>query len=114
MQITNKGNKMKLGKVQEMYDTVKTTLVDKLSHVSTEALNWLAGIIIHAATLPTFLAIGMGLSDKVPGVDIILLVWGGLTLMFFRAVIAKDMLNVATIGFGFVLQAVFMALIFFK
>jgi len=56
----------------------------------------------------------MGLSDKLPGVDVILLVWGGLTLLFFRAVIAKDMLNVATIGFGFVLQAVMMSLIFFK
>lgn len=101
-------------KVQEIYNIVKSTVVEKLGHVSTEALNWLAGIVIHAATLPTFLAVMMGLSDKLPSVDIILLVWGGLTLMFFRAVIAKDMLNVATIGFGFVLQAVMMALIFFK
>ena len=103
-----------VNKVQEIYNVVKTGLADKLSHVSTEALNWLAGVVIHAATLPTFLAVMMGLSDKMPGVDVILLVWGGLTLMFFRAVIAKDMLNVATIGFGFVLQAVMMALIFFK
>ena len=101
-------------KFQEIFDVVKTGLAEKLSHVSTEALNWLAGVVIHAATLPTFLAVMMGLSDKMPGVDVILLVWGGLTLMFFRAVIAKDMLNVATIGFGFVLQAVMMALIFFK
>jgi hypothetical protein len=43
-----------------------------------------------------------------------LLVWGGLTLLFFKAVIAKDTLNIATIGFGFILQAVCMALIFFK
>lgn len=105
---------VKMTKVQEIYDVVKNSLADKLSHVSTEALNWLAGIVIHAATLPTFLAVMMGLSDKLPSVDVILLVWGGLTLMFFRAVIAKDMLNVATIGFGFVLQAVMMALIFFK
>lgn len=103
-----------VNKVQEIFNVVKTGLAEKLSHVSTEALNWLAGVVIHAATLPTFLAVMMGLSDKMPGVDVILLVWGGLTLMFFRAVIAKDMLNVATIGFGFVLQAVMMALIFFK
>jgi hypothetical protein len=56
----------------------------------------------------------MGLTDKLPGVDVILMVWGGLTLLFFRAVLIKDMLNVATIGFGFILQATMLALIFFK
>ena len=98
----------------EIFEKCKGFMATHLSKISTEALNWLAGIVIHAATLPTFLAVMMGLSDKMPGVDIILLVWGGLTLMFFRAVIAKDMLNVATLGFGFILQATFMALIFFK
>jgi len=56
----------------------------------------------------------MGLTDKLPGIDIILLIWGGLTLLFARAIIARDMLNVATIGIGFILQAVLLALIFFK
>jgi len=49
-----------------------------------------------------------------PPVDVILLVWAGLALLFFKAVLLKDMLNVATIGFGFMLQATMMALIFFK
>lgn len=98
----------------EIFENVKQFFVTHMSKISTEALNWLAGIVIHAATLPTFIAVMMGLSDKMPGVDVILLVWGGLTLMFFRAVIAKDMLNVATLGFGFILQATCMALIFFK
>ena len=98
----------------EIFDSFKGFLEKHLGKISTEALNWLAGIVIHAATLPTFLAVMMGLSDKMPGVDVILLVWAGLTLMFFRAVIAKDMLNVATLGFGFIVQATFMALIFFK
>ena len=90
-------------KFELMYSTCKTFLQEKLSHVSSEALNWLATIVIHAATLPTFVAVGMGLTDKLPGVDVILMVWGGLTLLFFRAVLIKDMLNVATIGFGFII-----------
>ena len=98
----------------EVFISVKEFLDKHMGKISTEALNWLAGIVFHAATLPTFIAVMMGLSDKMPGVDVILLVWGGLTLLFFRAVIAKDMLNVATLGFGFILQAVCMALIFFK
>jgi len=103
-----------MSKMETVFDNTKTFLVDKLGHISTEALGWIAGIVIHAATLPTFIAVMMGLSDKLPGVDVILLVWGGLTLLFFKAVIAKDTLNIATIGFGFILQAVCMALIFFK
>jgi hypothetical protein len=87
---------------------------DKATHISTETLGWLAVIVLHAATIPTFLAVGMGLTDKLPGIDIILLVWGGLSLLFLRAIVSKDMLNVATIGFGFICQAVLLALIFFK
>ena len=38
----------------------------------------------------------------------------GLVLLFMRAVVLKDMLNIITIGFGFILQAGCMALILFK
>jgi hypothetical protein len=56
----------------------------------------------------------MSLTDKLPSVDLVLLTWGALTLLFAKAVIIKDMLNVATIGFGFIIQSVLMMLIFFK
>jgi hypothetical protein len=55
-----------------------------------------------------------GLTDKLPAVDMVLLVWSGLTLLFVKAAVQKDMLNVVTIGVGFIVQAVMMALIFFK
>jgi hypothetical protein len=41
-------------------------------------------------------------------------VWSGLTMLFIKAAVQKDMLNVVTIGLGFILQAVMIALIFFK
>jgi hypothetical protein len=34
--------------------------------------------------------------------------------LFLKAAIQKDMLNIVTIGVGFIAQAVMMALIFFK
>jgi hypothetical protein len=40
--------------------------------------------------------------------------WTGLVLLFARAVVLKDMLNIVTIGMGFMLQAVIMAMILFK
>jgi hypothetical protein len=46
--------------------------------------------------------------------DIVLFAWAGLVLMFLRAVVLKDLLNIITIGLGFIVQAVLMALILFK
>ena len=92
----------------------KTWAVQKVSHISAETFGWLAVIVLHAATVPSLLAVMSGLTDKMPAVDLVLLCWGGLTLLFVKATVQKDMLNVVTIGLGFIVQAVMMALIFFK
>jgi hypothetical protein len=42
------------------------------------------------------------------------LLWTGLVLLFAKAVVLKDSLNIITIGVGFIAQAVMMALILFK
>jgi hypothetical protein len=47
-------------------------------------------------------------------VDVVLFMWAGLVLLFGRAVVLKDTLNIVTIGAGFIIQAVIMALILFK
>ncbi len=93
---------------------VKTFVSEKFSHISAETLGWLAVLVLHAATIPSLLAVMAGLTDRLPGVDLVLLVWSGLTLLFVKAAVQKDMLNLVTIGFGFIIQAVMMALIFFK
>ena len=92
----------------------KTWATSKVSHISAETFGWLAILVLHAATIPSLLAVMSGLTDKLPGVDLVLLVWSGLTLLFVKAAVQKDMLNVVTIGGGFIVQAVMMALIFFK
>lgn len=93
---------------------IKTLITEKLSHLSAETMGWLAVIVLHASTIPSLLAVMAGLTDRLPGVDLVLLVWTGLSLLFVKAAVQKDMLNLVTIGFGFILQAVMMALIFFK
>lgn len=93
---------------------VREFLANSLATLSADTLGWLAAIVLHCATLPSFLALMTGLSDRTPGLDIILFLWGGLVLLFLRAVVLRDMLNIITIGFGFILQAGFMALILFK
>lgn len=93
---------------------VKEFIVNKFSAISAETFGWMAIIVLHASTIPSLLAVMSGLTDRLPGVDLVLLVWTGLTLLFIKATVQKDMLNIVTIGLGFIVQAVLMALIFFK
>jgi hypothetical protein len=98
----------------ENMEQFKSWATAKASLISSETFGWLAVIVLHAATIPSMLAVMSGLTDRLPAVDLVLLVWGGLGLLFVKAAVQKDMLNVVTIGLGFILQAVLMALIFFK
>lgn len=89
-------------------------LNNNLPRISADTLGWLAVILIHCATIPTLLALLTGLSDNVPNLDIVLFMWAGLVLLFIRSVVLKDTLNIITIGTGFIVQAVVMAMILFK
>ncbi len=96
--------------VRRMMDNIK----ENIGHLSAETLGWIAVILIHLATIPTLIAILTGLTEKLPPVDMVGLMWLGLFMFFIRSVIAKDLLNIITIGFGFVVQAMLLALIVFK
>ena len=93
---------------------VTTWVSDHFGRISAETLGWIAVMMIHFATIPTLIAASSGLTDKMPPVDMVLFMWAGLGLMFGRATIMKDMLNIVTIGLGFMVQAVLMALMIFK
>lgn len=95
-------------------ESMNRFLTEHLSKISADTLGWLAAIVIHCATVPTLLALMTGLSDNTPNLDIVLFMWAGLMLLFGRAVVLKDALNIITIGVGFMVQAVLMALILFK
>lgn len=89
-------------------------LRENITHLSAETLGWVGVILIHLSTIPTLVAVLTGLTEKLPPVDLVLLMWGGLFMFFVRSVISKDLLNIITIGFGFFVQATLMALIIFK
>lgn len=98
----------------EKLSDFKIAIANSVGKISTETFGWVAVLLLHAATIPSLLAVMSGLTDRLPGVDMVLLVWAGLGLLFVKASLQKDMLNIITIGFGFMVQAVLMALIFFK
>jgi hypothetical protein len=98
----------------ENMEEFKNSVKEAVGTLSSEALGWIAVLVLHAATIPSLLALMSGLSDTAPSVDLVLMVWTALTLLFVKAAVQKDMLNLVTIALGFIVQAVMMALIFFK
>jgi hypothetical protein len=101
-------------KLDKVLKGARAWLDQQLPKVSADTLGWLAVILMHAATIPSLLALLTGLSDRTPGLDIVLFIWAGLVLLFGRAIVLKDTLNIVTIGVGFITQAVIMAVILFK
>lgn len=103
-------NQMKIFDIEQIRKKLKTCF----GNLSAESLEWAAVLVLHAATVPSLLAVMAGITDNLPAVDIVLMLWLGLALLFTKAAVRKDMLNIVTIGFGFMMQAGLLALIFFK
>ena len=106
------------GDLMDNIETFKRNIsdfcVNKLKPSTAETITWLGIVILHCALIPTLIAVMTGLTDKLPQVDLVLFIWAALIMFFIRAAILKDIINVITIGFGFMINAVLMALIFFK
>jgi hypothetical protein len=98
----------------ERFDKIGEHVSRAMSTISSEMLGWIAVLMLHASTVPSLLAVMSGLSNQLPSVDLVLMVWSALVLLFIKASIQKDILNMITIGIGFFAQAVMMALIFFR
>ena len=88
--------------------------LEKLKHASGDTIGWVAILLLHAATVPSMLGLMIGITDNTPPVDLTLLLWSALGLMFLKAIVQRDILNLITIGLGFMGQAMLLALIFFR
>jgi hypothetical protein len=100
--------------INQFLDSAQAAIKEHFARISADTMGWIAVILVHLATIPTLMAILTGLTEKTPPVDLVLLAWSGLFLFFVKATIARDLLNIVTIGFGFFIQACLMALILFK
>jgi hypothetical protein len=84
-----------------------------LNKPTADTFAWLSMVVLNCATIPSFLAVKSGLTDKMPPLDLVIILWVGLLLYFIRSAILKDMLMVVTLGIGFALQSIALGLIFF-
>lgn len=103
----------KIGSVFNV-DRVQQWVVDIVAPISAETLNWIGVILIHASTIPALLAVFTGLSDRMPPIDMVLLIWGGLIAMFVQSAVLNNRVQMFTISAGFMIQSILMALIFFR
>jgi hypothetical protein len=96
--------------MKELFETISS----KLTGIGTDTLNWISIIIGHSVFIPSALAILTGLTDRTPGLDIVILVQAALMISFIRSVIIKDGIGSVLHGLGWFSQSLLLAMIVFK
>ena len=100
--------------IQNLPVIVYQFLRDHLGRISAHTLGWITIILLHFASIPTLLAVLLGQSDKLPPVDLMIFVWSALITLFFKSLLDRNFIYIATICLGFAAQTVIMSLILFK
>jgi len=100
--------------IQNLPITIYQFLREHLGRISAHTLGWITIILLHFASIPTLLAVLLGQSDKLPPVDLMIFVWSALITLFFKSLIDRNFIYIATICMGFAAQTVIMSLILFK
>ena len=103
-----------LEKIGHAPEAVYVFLREHLGRISAHTLGWITIILLHFASIPTLIAVLMAQSDKLPPVDLMVFVWSGLITLFFKSLIERNFLYIATICLGFAAQTLIMGLILFK
>lgn len=103
-----------MDKIEKLRTAIIIFCQEKLKPGTAESVQWIGILFLLGSLIPSFLAVMAGVTDKLPPIDLVLFIWIALITFFVRAAITKDMVNIITIGLGFVVNAVFMALILFK
>jgi hypothetical protein len=98
----------------EVYDSIFNFFKQYFGKISAHVLGWITIVLLHFASVPTLLSVLLDKSDRLPPVDLMIFVWSALITLFFKALIEKDILYIATICIGFCAQTVIMALILFR
>lgn len=100
--------------VLRYWNVIQSSIVNHFKTVSSTTLGWIAVVLLHCAFVPNLLSVLLGVSDRLPSIDVVLFVWSGLFLFFIRALMLRDMMNIFINGIGFFVQAILLAFIVFK
>lgn len=95
-------------------DQLREWLQKHAPALTANTLLWISVVLMHAATLPSLVAVLWAWTDEMPQLDMVLLIWAGLAAMFAQSLVSRNTLISITVSVGFMIQAVLMALIFFR
>ena len=99
---------------KRFFDRMWVEFKASIRKVTIDGIGWTALLTLHAVTIPTFIGLMTGLSDKTPPIDMVLILWIGLGLFYLKSILEKNIVSIIIIGLGFVAQSILMALVFFK
>ena len=85
-----------------------------LGKISSHVLGWITIVFLHFAPVPTLVSVLLNKSDRLPTIDVMIFIWSALLALFFKALIERNLLYIATICLGFCAQTVLMSLILFR
>lgn len=103
-----------IAQLQKFPSAVYCFVKDHMGIVSAHMLGWVSILLLNFASIPTLMSVLLGNSDKLPPVDLMLFIWVALITLFFKSLIQRNYLNVATICLGFAAQTIMMGMILFK
>lgn len=97
-----------------IFETLAKKTLAFINQFTSESFNICAIILLHCAALPTFLANLSSFADRMPPVDIFLLLYSGLFVLLIKAIAAKEIFSMVLNATGFFVQVVFLSLIVFR
>lgn len=100
--------------INDFFESMINFIKTHFGKISSHTLGWATIVLLHLSSVPTLLSVLMAQSDKLPPVDLMIFVWAALVTMFFKSLIEKNYLYIATICIGFAAQTTIMGLILFK
>lgn len=100
--------------IKEVGLSIYKFVADHIAQVSAHTLGWISIVLLHVASAPTLLAVLLTTGDKLPPVDLMIFIWAALITIFFKSLIERNFLYIATNCLGFCAQTVIMSLILFK
>lgn len=101
-------------KLFDSIDTWFTGAIAYLKTLSQHTLNIITIAVLHATFIPQSIAILNGLTEKVPNIDSVMLVFLALSIMVISSLIKKDMIALLVHFCGFIANCVILSMIVFR
>lgn len=102
-----------MDKAQQLLEDFVNYCGRNFSQGTANFFEWCALVLLHLAFVPTYLSMMQSEIYVMPPLDVCLFVWVALLILLLRAAVLRNMLNIMTLGLGFVVQLVLVAFVFF-